>query len=236
MQEHIARATGPGAGVVKYDIITALSVMALHGTPALQTTVLRLIALITARYNWKQDQFCVAQTEMARLWGVSDRTVKREVRRMTNAGLIRCLRAGVRGRAGAYRLDYGQLFSQSAPVWPAVGRDFEERMAATPLAPPVKVVRVDFGRARRATPALPSGVDTWSLVLQDLAQSDPANLSNWYMKLALGEVTRERVLLTAPSRFVANFIETHLSAALSHAVRRVLGPAMRVQIIPDNSL
>ena len=44
--------------------------------------MLRLIALITARYNWQRDELSVGQSEMARIWGVHDRTVKREVRRL----------------------------------------------------------------------------------------------------------------------------------------------------------
>ena len=56
MQLKTARLTGSGAGVVKYDIITALSVMALHSSATLQTTVMRLIAVVTASQVLKAEE------------------------------------------------------------------------------------------------------------------------------------------------------------------------------------
>ena len=45
------KATGTDAGVIKYDLLTALSVAGLNGGPRLQTSLMRLIAAVTARYN-----------------------------------------------------------------------------------------------------------------------------------------------------------------------------------------
>ena len=231
LQRQFARPTGPGAGVIKYDVITALSVMALHQGPTQQTTVLRLVALLTARYNWKLDQFCVAQSEMARMWNVSERTVKREIKRMVETGLLRCIRQGVRGRVGAYRLDYSRLFDQSRDSWSAVGVDFEDRMQATTATRDAKVVKVDFGpRPVTPVPDMPEGDDLWPRVLRALAQSDPDNLRNWYMKLRLGTVQDGRVTVDAPSGFVASFVQTHLAAQLSEALAREMGQGVRLSI------
>ncbi len=68
--------TGPCAGVVKYDILTALG---LHGVPSAQASMLRLITAIMARCNWRSEEMTVGQRDLARLWGVAERTAKREV-------------------------------------------------------------------------------------------------------------------------------------------------------------
>ena len=79
--EQIKR-VGPNAGALKYDLLTALSVAGLHGTPTEQTSLMRLTALITARYNWRLEEVSVGQDELARLWAVNLRTVKREMKRL----------------------------------------------------------------------------------------------------------------------------------------------------------
>ena len=65
---------GPKAGSLKYDLLTALSVAGLHGSPTEQTSLMRLNALITARYNWRLEEVSVGQVELARLWSVNERT------------------------------------------------------------------------------------------------------------------------------------------------------------------
>ena len=82
------RFTGPQAGSQKYDLLTALAVAGLCGSPGFQTSMLRLIALVTARYNWARDELTVGQREMARMWSVDERTVKRELKRLTTAGVL----------------------------------------------------------------------------------------------------------------------------------------------------
>lgn len=226
-----ARATGVGAGVIKYDIITALSVMALRDKTILQTTVLRLIALITARYNWKLDQFSVPQTDMARMWDVSDRTVKREIKRMIEAGLVRCIRPGVRGRVGAYRLNYTQLAEASRETWAAVGPDFDTRMQAMQGNSPSKVVKVNFNKnGLNGRTELPDGTDLWTRVLRELAEVDPTNLHNWYMKLGLDRVEGPLVVLTAPSGFIAQFVQTHLARSLLPILSRQIGKPVKLEI------
>ena len=232
LQSQFARPTGPGAGVIKYDVITALSVMALHDSTAMQVTVLRLVALVTARYNWKSDQFCVPQTDMARMWNVSDRTVKREIKRMIGAKLIRCIRPGVRGRVGAYRLDYHSLFDRSRSSWDAVGADYADRMTETAGRAPTKVLKVDFGarKMESAAPPLPQEGDLWSRVVRALAEEDPDKVQAWYAKLSLVHEGTDAVTLAAPSGFVANFVQTHLAGTIATALARDLGRTVRLQI------
>ncbi len=92
------RLTGPEAGSLKYDILTALTLLGLHGTATEQTSMMRLIALITARYNWRANELTVGQRDIARMWAVNERTVKREMKRLTDAQILVCKRSGVRGR------------------------------------------------------------------------------------------------------------------------------------------
>jgi len=118
--EHVKR-VGPKASALKYDLLTALTVTGLHGTPTEQTSCLRLTALITARYNWRLDEVCVGHEALAQMWAVNTRTVKREMKRLMDWGVLLCIRPGVRGRVGAYRLNYARIYELSRPVWAQVG-------------------------------------------------------------------------------------------------------------------
>ena len=231
MQHQFARPTGPGAAFVKYDVITALSVLALRDGTTLQTTVLRLIALITARYNWKLDHFSVPQADMARMWRVSERTVKREVKRMVAAGLVTCIRPGVRGRVAAYRLNYAQLSDDTRAIWPDVGPDYDARMQDMRGPADTKVVKVDFAAKLPKMPdMMPHPDNVWGRVLHALAESDPANTGNWYRKLDLVAQEPDRIVLRAPSGFVAQFVQTHLSRALVAALSHEVGRQMALEI------
>lgn len=49
MYQQVQKLTGPGAGSLKYDLIASLSVMGMAGPPVMQMSMMRLIALVTAR-------------------------------------------------------------------------------------------------------------------------------------------------------------------------------------------
>ena len=72
----------------KYDIITALGAYALARNKHDQRLVLRLITLMTARYNWARNELAVGQREIARLWSVDERTVKREMAKLRGCGWL----------------------------------------------------------------------------------------------------------------------------------------------------
>lgn len=232
---HPSRLVGPGAGVAKYDVLTALSVAALHGTPVQQVSVLRLIALITARYNWQKDELSIGQAEMARIWGVHERTAKREIRRLLEAGLMLCLRPGVRGRVAGYRLDRGGIERFSRPVWDVLGPDFASRAGQVMAAAGgVNVVRLDFGRP--AEPPPPTTVaagrcGSWEAVLDRLGAAHPEATANWYRRLRLlGH--REGVLeVAAPNPFVRDYVLTHLAGPLLTAAAAELGTVRRLDLI-----
>ncbi|SFP43484.1 hypothetical protein [Tranquillimonas alkanivorans] len=221
------RITGVGAGVVKYDILTALSLIGLTGSPGFRTSMLRLISMVTSRYNWINDEVSVGQRDLARMWGVDERTVKREIKRLTAANLIVCTRPGVRGRVAAYRLNRAEVLRLSRDRWGDVGTDFADRMDGHAEDETPRVVKVDFGRKAQSAAA---GQGTWAATRQRLEREDPALFGAWFQHVDCETFTRDAVVLTCAKRFVASYIETHLSARLMSAVEAELGPVDRLTI------
>lgn len=231
---NVKRFTGPQAGSQKYDLITALSVAGLNGSPGFQTSMLRLVALVTARYNWARDELTVGQREMARMWSVDERTVKREIKRLTTAGILVQLRPGVRGRVAAYRLNITEINRLSAPVWDRVGPDFSERMAEQlpkPETPAETVVRVNFGQFTQDGPAKVEPADgPWGRVLSRLSMLEPSLYRSWFAGLRIVQVDGGVLRLTAPTAFVAQYIQTHHMRALLGAAQMEFQGLYRVEI------
>ncbi|WP_435705339.1 DnaA N-terminal domain-containing protein [Yoonia sp.] len=194
----------------------------------------RLILLITARYNWRVDEFCVGQRDLARMWNVTERTVKREVKFWLEKRLVICKRQGVRGRVGAYRLNYPEIYRLSAPYWQNVGPDFHERMTDTNPVKDAKVVAVDFGNRAVAVPDPPEAASkdphTWRAACQRMKDLHPEHYRNWFALLAFGADDAEVLHLTAQNQFVAHYVQTHLYGILSEAVSATLGPRRRITI------
>ena len=214
----LKKLTGPQAGSLKYDLLTALSVAGLHGSPTVQTSLMRLTAVITARYNWRLDEVSIGQAELARLWAVNERTVKREMKRLTEDGWIVCIRPGVRGRVGAYRLNYSRIYENTESCWASVGPDFADRMAE--MSGARRVVKVDFsGAAPRPVPlsVVPEGRTGWPAVARRLQQSHPELYESWFAKLKEGEAVAREINLIAPNAFVAGYVQTHLMQNLQNA-------------------
>ncbi|AGT11067.1 DnaA N-terminal domain-containing protein [Paracoccus aminophilus] len=209
----LKRFTGPQAGSLKYDLLTAIAIAGLNGTPGFQTSMLRLVALVTARYNWKLDEVSIGQKELARMWAVDERTVKREIKRMIEAKILLQLRPGLRGRVAGYRLNQREIYSRSAPHWQEVGPDFLARMDghAEPLKaePPEKVVHVDFRPQAQSAPST-----AWGRALARLAESDPELHRNWFASLDFQGFDAGLLMLSAPSGFIAQYV-------LNHHARRV---------------
>lgn len=95
MKATATRFVGPDAGARKHDLLTGLATAALQqearasAPPGEETepefsavTALRLIAPITARYDWARDCAAVGHSDLERLWGASRRTVIREIDRL----------------------------------------------------------------------------------------------------------------------------------------------------------
>ncbi|WP_171182288.1 DnaA N-terminal domain-containing protein [Ruegeria sp. HKCCD8929] len=224
------RFTGPHAGSQKYDLLTAISVAGLNGTNGFQCSMMRLIALITARYNWRSDELTVGQREMARLWSVDERTVKREIKRLTERRILLQLRPGVRGRVAAYRLNCSEIYRLSEPVWCNVGPDFASRMEMQNPEPAQKVVHVKFGQqaADASEPEELREVGPWGRVLSRLLESEAALFRNWFSELKFVGTEGPSIILRAPNKFVAQYVQTHYLRPLLGAIQLEFGSIRRV--------
>lgn len=223
------RLTGPGASAEKYDILTAIAVAGLSGSATTQSTMFRLIALVTARYNWAKAELTAGQREMARMWSVNERTAKREVKRMIEAGLLILIRPGARGRVATYRLNLPQLYRLSEPVWQRVGPDFAERMDQRQPKQVSTVVRVDF-QARNSGQA-GSESSAWQRSRDRLEAENPDIFGAWFSKLQLRRNDETSVVLEAPNNFIAQYIRTHFSGQLLAAVRAEFGRGIELSLL-----
>lgn len=217
MTRNAARLVGPNAGARKYDLLTGLAVAALRGdrskTSAISAiSALRLIALITARYDWARDQVAIGHTELEALWGVSRRTVIREIDRLRALGCIEIVATGRRGRVTTYRLGLQQIASLSSADHGAAGPKFATRMAGyagdTDGAPPQPAVQEPRDRP-------------WALMRAALAEDLPeAAFRRWIAPLDCQRLDAEQVTLAAPSPFHADYLVRTYAAALRRAAAR----------------
>ena len=210
------RIGGPGSSALKYDILTALLVTAAQGEPVAARLALRLSLLVTARFNWRSGCLSVGRREMARMWGVTERTAKREIAEMRARGWIAVEVPAARGRVTQYRIDLAVVLAATMPHWPAVGPDFEARMvgAPAPEAPSSNVVPLHPARDTSEGDA-----GGWSAAEARLRAQDKAVWSAWFAALEPQGVDSGVLTLAAPSRFVADYVTTHYSARLLAAVR-----------------
>ena len=221
----IAKPVGRQAASKKYDLLSALTAFGLARDRSTQTRVMRLVSLITARYNWQRDELCVGQREIARLWSVDERTVKREMARLRSMGWLVQKSRGARGRISTYGLDLIQILEDTRPCWPLIGEDFVARLGPDGAEPASNVVPLTRG----AVP-VPTGDGLWSRAQAILADEQPALFQAWLSRLTEVEARQGRVILCAPSAFHEAYIATHFQQVLVAALRRVDPAIARVEI------
>lgn len=212
-----AALVGPNAAVQKYDIITALGSFALAQGKHEQRLLLRLITLVTARYNWGRNELAVGQREIARLWSVDERTVKREMAKLRVMGWLEVRRQGARGRVTQYGLNIERILSDTKPTWHHVGPDFDLRMNGGPSVSDVVPLPV---RGNVPAPQI-TGNTEWALARAVLHAEDQGLYGSWIQALIRIERAGCRLSLRAPSRFHAAYVQTHLTGRLLAAVQTV---------------
>lgn len=221
---------GPEAASQKYDILTALGCHALTGPAGVQRLVLRFLTLVTARYNWRMGQLHVGQREIARLWSVDERTVKREMARLRTLGWITLESPARRGRVASYALDLGAIRAATRAAWPRVGEDFEARMGGG---------GVRVRRNRRPVPApghrggivpcRPGGRGRRGVGrclepdAPDASGRRCGRLRQLVRRAAQPGQGRGPLVLVAPSAFHASYVRTHYAERLAAAARRTCG-------------
>lgn len=207
-----SRITGPGAQAIKYDILTALLAMAASGDGVEARLSLRLSLLITARFNWRSGTFAVGQRELARMWSVTERTAKREMAEMRGRGWIVVAVPAARGRVAEYRIELDEVLRATMPHWQAVGPDFAARMAGAPEAEGQGAGNVVPLRRDAALPE-PDGT-AWPAAAVKLQLQDPAVYAAWLSGLVPVDTDAGILTLSAPSRFVAEYVATHFKTRL----------------------
>ncbi|MGZ2259799.1 DnaA N-terminal domain-containing protein [Roseobacter sp. A03A-229] len=222
------RPVGRGASARKYDLLTALGAYALSQSKHDQRRALRLMTLITARYNWARDELAVGQREIAQLWSVDERTVKREMAMFRAKGWLVVRRQGARGRVTQYGLGIDTLLEDTAVTWGCVGPDFELRMGGQGAAEPDVVPLPVPGAV--SPPDVSSGAE-WALAQALLHAEDPGTYASWIAALARAERAGGRLTLRAPSRFHAAYVQTHLAARLLTACQDVDGEVSELRIV-----
>ncbi|MCZ0964165.1 DnaA N-terminal domain-containing protein [Paracoccus benzoatiresistens] len=209
------RAVGREAAAKKYDILSAMMAHALAGDGQDQRLVLRLMALITTRYNWQSDELVIGQRQIARLWCVDERTVKRDMARLRGLGWITVKRQGARGRVSVLGLGLERIMLDTRAAWPNIGPDYVARLSGESEPEASDTTVVPF---RRPEIAAEGGI--WGAARAHLATEDRALFDAWFAGLADGEIKDGCLTLIAPSRFHAAYLRTHLMDRLRTAVRR----------------
>ena len=220
---------GQQAAAQKYDLLTALGAHACQGDKNLQRLVLRFITLIVARYNWQSDELSIGQKDIARLWAVDERTVKRDIGKLRDLGWLVQKRQAARGRVAVHGLDLTAILQMTRGAWPAVGTDFVSRMQGAPAVPQGNVVAFPGAPVS----ALPEVVTAWGRVQRQLQAEDPALFEAWFRALRLGQGDGALAVLLAPSRFHATFVGTHYAAKLQRVLRFEGMAGQGVQVIVD---
>lgn len=209
------RAVGRNAAVLKYDLITALGAHGCAGDKHLQRLVLRLITVIVARYNWQSDELSVGQRELAQLWSVDERTVKREMARLRDLGWLVQRRPAARGRVAVHGLGLAAILNGTRGAWDNIGPDYTARMTQPDTTPAPAGNVVSFPQ-----PPRPDGTGHWAAALADLHAQRPDLCSAWFAALTLETQEDGIWQLRAPTRFHASFVTTHHLPVLEAAIRR----------------
>ena len=228
----IVRPVGRQAASRKYDLITALGVHACRGDKHLQRLVLRFITMIVARYNWQQDELSIGQRDLAALWSVDERTVKRDMAKLRALGWLVQKRAAVRGRVAIHGLDIPAILATTQADWGAVGPDFVDRMAGPSPATNQPAPNVVAFPGTAVAP-LSDDASLWDRVQSRLAAEDPAAFGMWFRQLAQIGHSDGCLELAAPSRFHAAYVTTHHLIRLLAAARRQDGTIRMVKVSAD---
>ncbi len=222
---------GRGASSQKYDIITAMGSYALSLDKFEQRRILRLITLITARYNWSRNELNVGQREIARLWSCDERTVKRETATLRGLGWFVVKRQGARGRVTQYQIDFDKILKDTRSSWQNVGPDFEQRLEGQCADQQGDQSVVPFPKAGKVdAPDVSAGTE-WALARAILYREDEAGYGAWLQTLQRDSRAGGRLMLFAPSRFHATYVQAHYSERILAACRAVDGAVSEIAIL-----
>jgi hypothetical protein len=216
---------GPGSASIKYDIVTALLAASAHEAGPKARLALRLTLVITARFNWRLGHFAVGQKQLAQMWGVTERTAKREIAHLRALGWIRVEKAAARGRVAQHSIEFPAVLRDTRPYWAAVGPDFAARMSGLPedsVQTPDNIVPM-----RMKTVSVPAQDGTlWPKMAAHIEAAEPDLFAAWLCGLTELDFDGGTLVLGAPTRFIAGYVETHHKLRLL-AIATMLEPTLR---------
>ncbi len=221
------RPVGQGAAAKKYDVLTALGVYACGSCKFTQRRVLRFLTLVTARYNWQREELAIGRADLARLWQIDERSVKRDIARLRDTGWMTVKRPAARGRVAVYTIDWSQVLTDTRDAWEQVGPDFAVRvqeMLAPAGADPGGPTVVSF-------PQGPSAAGVWGRIAAWLHREDPGFYAAWIAPLVEGDVGQGVLHLHAPSRFHAAYVESHARTRIDRARAACAPQITRIEIV-----
>ncbi len=226
-----AKPAGRYSQAIKYDIISSLLVLATCGTATQARLSVRLSLVITARYNWRLGRFGVGQKELARMWGVTERTAKRELAHMRGLGWISVAVASGRGRVTQHSINLDSIIEQSAPHWDAIGPDFAARMVGAPEQEmDQETSNVVPIRANIEMPIVDNNTG-WARVAERLREQDPAIFNAWLSQLTALEGDATKIVLAAPTKFVAQYVSTHFMQRIQASLSAVEGSLRQIKVV-----
>ena len=204
---------GSSGAAMKYDVLTALGTLGCAADKYGQRTTLRLLTLITARYDWRTDTLATGQTEIARLWNVDTRTVKREMARLREREWLWLKVPSAKGRVASYGLGLAAILRDTRPVWAAVGPDYAARMAPEPVAP-------EAGNVVPFAPVV-AGQGPWAAICQAFQSGEPGAYAAWIAPLRCAAEGEDGLLvLSAPTGFHESYVRSHYLGELARLARR----------------
>ncbi len=225
-----SRPVGRDAATKKYDILSAMMTYALARDKLTQRLILRLMSLITTRYNWQRDELSMGQREIAKLWSVDERTVKREMAKLKSRDWLKVKRAGARGRVTLYGFNLNLMLKETETEWPKIGPDFVERLTAMTGSTAQNMQESNVVPFNAKVSAPVDDGSLWASSATILFTEDPTIFAAWFQQLH--EAGREggALHLTAPTKFHATYVETHLADMILRAVWQVDAEIRSVRI------
>lgn len=220
MQAPATRLTGAGAGAKKYDVLSALALAGLDNAALPSQRALRLIALITMRYNWAADVLSIGHTELERIWSVSKRTVIREMDALRSLGLLVVLRRGRKGKVTTYRLDISAVRRLAADELVNDATGIDSRLSATH-----EVTAVDgetcssIHKHTETVPDKTSDNPLWETILKRLPDTvSSAQKARWLAPLRIRKIS-ETLEVEVGSAFRAEYVSRTFGDQLQSAAR-----------------
>lgn len=178
-----------------------------------QRTGLRLMTLVAARYDWAADHLDCGLREIATLWQVDERTVKRELAKLRDLGWISLKRPAARGRNAVHQLEASAILDIETPEPAAIEtvedttRDIGNTRNEV-VSSEMEQLESSIEESAEVIP-FRSGQAIWRCLMNEMAQSHPGLHGSWLLELEARRDHDGTWVLGATSRFRAAYLTSH---------------------------